>query len=326
MTPNVIGAGMLFSLATTMSLTTSADIATNRYLQAEAQPYKVYDGLQDTGKSAVEHVVLVGVDGLGARWIPWEKMPNLAKLREEGLFTVGRNNFPTASAINWATALFGTIVELHGYRRWNSEKPDVPPVEVTDFGIPPCIFHEIRRQEPSAYTVSLYNWKGLGFLHATNEVDYVRYCRGNTLEACDNAVIEEVLVQLSDKHPKLTFLYQSMPDECGHKTGWGSPEYTNACALVDRNIGRLVACLERTGLRDSTAVVIVADHGGQGTRHGMDNLDCFEIPFLVAFPDVRSSFRLRTPVILADTAPTIAALLGYSVPESWRGRSALAPK
>ena len=87
-----------------------------------------------------KRVVLVGVDGLGARWIPWDVMPNLSKLRAEGHYAVGRDNYPTSSGINWATAMFGTVVEIHGYRNWNSRKPDVPAFEVTEQGIPPCIF------------------------------------------------------------------------------------------------------------------------------------------------------------------------------------------
>ncbi len=280
-----------------------------------------------TGKAKVKHVVLVGVDGFGARWLPWDKMPNLSKLRSEGFYAVGRNSFPTSSGINWATAMFGTVVEIHGYRNWNSKKPDVPAFEVTDKGIPPCIFHEIRKQDPAAYTVSLYNWDGIGFVHATNEVDFVKYYPDGTLEQRDDSVIDEGLAQLKAHSPKLSFLYQHLPDCYGHKCGWGTPEFTNACMHVDQNIGRLVKGLEDMGLRDSTAIIVVADHGGLGRKHGMDNLDCFEIPFLVNSPSLKKdAFRLREPVLLADTAPTIADLLGYCVPETWRGRPALIAK
>ena len=270
-----------------------------------------------------QHVVLIGVDGLGAQYIPWEKMPNLSKLRAEGHYAVGRNSFPTSSGINWATAMFGTVVEIHGYRNWNSRKPDVPAFEVTDKGIPPCIFHEIKRQDPSAYTVSLYNWDGIGFVHATNEVDYVKYFADGSLEQRDDDAATECLEQLKAHRPKLTYLYQHLPDCYGHRCGWGSPEFTNACVNVDKNIGRVVQCLEATGLRKDTVVMVVADHGGLGKKHGMACLECFEIPFVVSGPTVRSGFRLREPVLLADAAPTIVDLLGYAVPETWRGRPAL---
>ena len=274
-------------------------------------------------KASAKHVVLVGVDGMGARWIPWGVMPNLSKLRAEGYYAVGRNSYPTSSGINWATAMFGTVVEIHGYRKWNSRSPDVPAFEVTEKGIPPCIFHEIRKQDPSAYTVSLYNWDGIGFVHATNEVSYVRYFSDGSLEQRDDDALADCLAQLKAKKPKLTFLYQHLPDCYGHKVGWGTPEFTNACVNVDKNLGLLVKGLEEAGMLDDTAIMLVADHGGLGKKHGMDNLECFEIPFLVSGPCVRGGWRLREPALLADTAPTIAALLGYDVPETWRGRPAL---
>ena len=277
------------------------------------------------GSAPAKRIVLVGVDGMGARWIPWDVMPNLSKLRAEGHYAVGRDNYPTSSGINWATAMFGTVVEIHGYRNWNSRKPDVPAFEVTEQGIPPCIFHEIRRQDPSAYTASLYNWDGIGFVHATNEVSYVRYFSEGSLEQRDDDALADCLAQLKKHQPKLTYLYQHLPDCYGHGAGWGSPEFTNACVNVDKNIGLLVKGLEECGLMSDTAIVVVADHGGLGKKHGMDILECFEIPFLVSGPCVRNGWRLREPVLLADTAPTIASLLGYAVPETWRGRPALVP-
>ena len=125
---------------------------------------------------------------------------------------------------------------------------------------------------------------------------------------------------------KFAFLYQHLPDVYGHKCGWGTPEYTNACVHLDQNIGRVVKGLEELGMRDDTAIVLVADHGGLGKKHGMDIIECFEIPFMVSGPAVKKGFRLREPVMVSDTAPTILDLLGYSVPESWRGRPALVCK
>jgi len=157
-------------------------------------------------------------------------------------------------------------------------------------------------------------------------VDYVKYFPTGSLEGRDDAVIDEGLAQLKAHKPKLSFLYQHLPDCYGHKCGWGTPEFTNACIHVDQNVGKLVKGLEEMGLRDSTAIILVADHGGLGKKHGMDNIDCFDVPFLVNGPAVNGKFRLREPVLLADVAPTIADLLGLCVPEIWRGRPALVVK
>ena len=270
------------------------------------------------------HVVIIGVDGFGAQYIPWKLMPNLSKLRDGGLYAVGRCSYPTASGTSWMSTLGGTIPELHGYRRWNSREPDVRAFEVTEKGIPPCVFHEVKRQDPSAYTVSLYNWDGIGFVHATNEVDYVRYFEDGTFEERDDATVAECIEQLAAHRPKLSFLYQHLPDCYGHMCGWGTPEYTNACVHLDGNIGRVMKGIEDAGMRDDTVVILVADHGGLGKKHGMDVIECFEIPFIVSGPAVKGArFRLREPIIGADTAATALYLLGYGVPETWRGRPAL---
>ena len=280
-------------------------------------------GKTDRCTALAGHVVIIGVDGFGAQYIPWKLMPNLTKLRDEGHYTIARCSYPTSSGTSWMSTLGGTIPELHGYRKWNSRQPDVRAFEVTEKGIPPCVFHEVKRQDPSAYTASLYNWDGIGFVHATNEVDHVKYFAEGTLEGRDDDAATECIGQLKARQPKLTFLYQHLPDCYGHKCGWGTPEYTNACVHLDGNIGRVVKGIEEAGLRNDTVIILVADHGGLGKKHGMDVIECFEIPFLVSGPAVKRGFRLREPVIGADTAPTALDLLGYSVPETWRGRPAL---
>ena len=283
-------------------------------------------GRTDRSAALAGHVVIIGVDGFGAQYIPWKLMPNLTKLRDGGHYAVARCSYPTSSGTSWMSTLGGTIPELHGYRKWNSKRPDVRAFEVTEKGIPPCVFHEVRRQDPSAYTASLYNWDGIGFVHATNEVDHVKYFAEGTLEERDDDAAAECVGQLKAHQPKLTFLYQHLPDCYGHKCGWGTPEYTNACVHLDGNIGRVVKGIDEAGLHDDTVIILVADHGGLGKKHGMDVIECFEIPFLVSGPAVKSGFRLREPVIGADTAPTALDLLGYSVSEAWRGRPALVCK
>ena len=87
----------------------------------------------DQGKTrgrGVDHVVLIGVDGMGIRNIAWDKMPNLRKLRDKGAFTVARGTFPTSSGVNWSSALYGTTPDLHGVRD-DTPKPGVPPAVTT---------------------------------------------------------------------------------------------------------------------------------------------------------------------------------------------------
>ena len=272
-----------------------------------------------------KHVVLVGVDGCGARWIPWDVMPNLKALRDEGVYTVGRCHRPTASAINWKSVFSGVSPEIHGFTKWNSSSPSIePPASAFDAeGRIPCIFSEIRRQTPGAYTVSLFAWDGIGNCHNTNTVSFTRWYagKGDEYPVRDASVFEEGARQLAKK-PTLMLLYQGGVDHAGHSHSWGSPEYTNALVQVDANLGKFMTALKGTDMWKDTAVMFVADHGGLGTHHGgVEDIRVLEIPFIVSGPAAKG-LRLREPAMLEDVSPTIAALLGYTIPESWRGRAA----
>ena len=270
------------------------------------------------------HVALIGVDGLGARWIPWGDMPNLRALRDGGLYAVGRCGFPTISAPNWISVFTGLPIELHGTRD-NSGAPKVEPWRPA--GVPadwraPCVFSEVRRQAPEAFTASAYPWKGIGWCHNTNTVSATRHFGGTAAEyATRDANAVDWALSFLPRSPRLALYYQGQVDMTGHQVGWGSPEFTNACRNVDANIGRIVEAYKAAGLWDDTVFIFVADHGGHDKTHGDATMECFEVPFLVAGPAAKG-LRLREPVVLVDTAPTILALLGLDIPETMRGRPA----
>lgn len=52
------------------------------------------------------------------------------------------------------------------------------------------------------------------------------------------------------------------PDTAGHHHGNGSPEFRDALRTVDRELGRVIAALERQTGPDGLVVLVTADHGG----------------------------------------------------------------
>lgn len=290
-----------------------------------------------TGFAGAKHVVLIGVDGCGSRWIPWDKMPNLAALRDEGLYTTARCHRPTASAINWKSVFSGIPPEIHGYNKWNSKASDIEPpaISLDSAGRIPCIFSEVRRQMPQARTASFFTWDGIGFCHNTNCVGVVRqfnskreWCGANgpvetgvEYPERDAAVFDAGVAELENE-PVLMLLYQGQVDSNGHKFGWGSPEFIAACERVDANIGKFMAALKAKDMWRDTIVMFVADHGGLDKGHGgKEDIRVFEVPFIVSGPAARH-LRLKEPAMLEDVSPTIAAALGLEIPETWRGRPA----
>ena len=272
-----------------------------------------------TGDS-VKHVVLIGVDGFGIRNIAGDRMPNLRKLRDKGMFAVARSTFPTSSGVNWSSALCGTTPDLHGVRD-NTPKPQVQPALATPRGNHPCIFSEIRRQEPKAYTCSLYDWNGIGWYHDSASANFTKLYPSNF--ESESKYTDEFIELLKKNNPRLAFITYDMCDHTGHAQRYDSPEYANTCAQIDGFIGRIADYVAANMAKD-TAIMLFSDHGGHDKGHGDTTLECYEIPFLVYAPGL-DGFVFREPVTISDVAPTVAWLLGLEIPDFWRGRPALRP-
>jgi Flp pilus assembly protein TadD len=102
--------------------------------------------------------------------------------------------------------------------------------------------------------------------------------------------------------------------------------YDGEIAAADAQVGRLMAELDRRGLAASTVVAVAADHGEGLGEHGelTHGLLLYEptlrVPLLVRAPGVAAGRVINTPVSLVDVAPTLAGLLGESLPGRLDGR------
>ena len=106
-------------------------------------------------------------------------------------------------------------------------------------------------------------------------------------------------------------------------------KYDYEIAFVDRWIGKLLAALDDNGLRENTAVVVLADHGeawGEHKHyfHGQDlTEEQLRVPLIVAVPG-RKPVVVQDEVAVVDVGATLLDLVGITAPASFRGRSLLA--
>ena len=90
--------------------------------------------------------------------------------------------------------------------------------------------------------------------------------------------------------------------------------YAN-CSLLDDQVGRMMAALERSGQLDDTLVVFTSDHGDLLGAHGLwlKGVPAFEetyrVPLLLAGPGVTAGTRCQRPVSLVDLGATLTRLL-----------------
>jgi arylsulfatase A-like enzyme len=107
---------------------------------------------------------------------------------------------------------------------------------------------------------------------------------------------------------------------------WDYRSYYGLVAAVDRQIGRILEELEKSGQADNTVVILASDHGDQMLAHGLEGKNVFfeesvHVPLLVRYPGHVQPGK-RTELIEAmDVCPTILDLCGVPVPEECQARS-----
>ena len=118
--------------------------------------------------------------------------------------------------------------------------------------------------------------------------------------------------------------FRNLSDE--EKRGIIASYYTST-EFMDKNVGRVLDALERTGHRDDTIVVYIGDHGYMLGQHGRFEKHCsYE-------PAVRSPLLIRVPgkvepggstdalTEFIDIMPTILDYCGVKTPSGVQGRS-----
>jgi len=97
--------------------------------------------------------------------------------------------------------------------------------------------------------------------------------------------------------------------------------YSNV-AVMDRQVGELLAELEEAGLADDTIVVFYSDNGGPLPRGKREMLDSgLHVPFLMRFPGgAHAGAVVADLVAFVDIPATILSLAGVPVPKHMHGR------
>ena len=267
--------------------------------------------------AGVEHVVIIGVDGMSPDGVQKARTPALNMLIEEGAFSMhARAVLPSSSSPNWASMIMGAGPEQHGITSngWRADDFVLPSTTYASDGYFPTLFWALREQEPDAVIAVVYDWSGFGNLFAHETVDYAADTDG------PEKTVEEAVRLLQQEQPRLTFIHLDHVDGAGHREGHGSDVYYQAVERADVLIGEVMAGLEQAGMAESTLVLVTADHGGKGSGHGGETLSQVEIPWILYGPGVAAGRKLTHPINTFDTAATAAYALGLELPEAWIGR------
>ncbi|MDP6779534.1 MAG: sulfatase [Candidatus Latescibacteria bacterium] len=106
--------------------------------------------------------------------------------------------------------------------------------------------------------------------------------------------------------------------------------YAASVTFVDRCVGMVFDTVDRLGLRDTTCVVCLSDHGTQLNEHGgILTKSCIHTEVATTVHMIRApscsqpGARFDDRVQPADLAPTLLDLAGIEIPDQMQGRSYL---
>ena len=271
-----------------------------------------------TGIPGIDHVVMIGVDGLSPDGIIKARTPHIDALITQGAHTFrSRGVMPTSSGPNWASILMGAGPEQHGVtgNSFDPLEPELPPV-VSGNGerkLFPNIFEVIKHTEPGAKVAAIHHWDGVAAYYQKEHLDYAisPETQGETADLAIDYILQN--------KPKYCFIHFDDVDQAGHSQGHGSQAYYQAVEEVDTLVGKIVKALDASGLRQNTMIVFTADHGGLGFGHNEAVPEVISVPFILNGPGVKKGYVIKETVNAIDNSPTVAFALGISVPEAWTG-------
>ena len=256
-------------------------------------------------------LLIIGVDGAGGSYTQTANMPNLDALAaagsarydwlNEGALTPNPPEGYGASGVNWSTITTGASAPHHGVVD-NSFGGN-------HFDEYPFFFKYLKEQDPTLFTASIVNWNPIN--SQILDDSYANFALGGV---SDVAVATAAADLLTGGDPDAIFLHFDQVDHAGHSQGWGSAGYYAALQNVDSLIGNVMTTLNaRPGVvngDESWLVMMISDHGGQGTGHtASQGLINWQVPFVISGPAVPDGAALKQGT-LRDLVPTALWHLG----------------
>jgi predicted AlkP superfamily pyrophosphatase or phosphodiesterase len=265
--------------------------------------------------AAVDRVLIISIDGLRPDLALLAQMPSLRKLCSGGSYTFWAETTPEAYTLPChVSMLTGASTKKHGVS-WNEyieqSYPNVPTL------------FEVAKQ--GRYSTAMISGK-MKFIVFTKPgtLDFQYFPPDEPVGDMDVAI--QAIGFLREHRPQVMFVHLPGVDTAGHDFGWGSSEQIAAIELADSAVGRILTVDTELKLRDSTLVLLTADHGGAAKAHLMNDPRSHFIPWIASGPGIRKNFdmsSLSRRIRIEDTFATACAFLGLDAGPHNEGKAAL---
>lgn len=254
-------------------------------------------------ESKIKRVLVVSFDGMRPDTIAAAPMPNLLRLMKNGAYTLSATtiSYPTTLPSH-TSMLSGLCMEKHGlgFNSRNLYRGYSQGVDIFD------LTHNANMK-----SVMIVAKDKLEQIPAPGTVDVFELYPNEPL-------IAQAAIEMMPSDFDLMFLHFPSGDVIGHKWGWMSLKQLSAFNQSDEALGLVLEALEANGMRESTLVIVTADHGGHDQTHDGTKMEDYIIPWVASGPGVVPG-ELNSVVKTMDTAATIAYALGLPLQPEWDG-------
>jgi arylsulfatase A-like enzyme len=111
--------------------------------------------------------------------------------------------------------------------------------------------------------------------------------------------------------PTFSLVWMNEPDLTQHETGPGSERSLAAIRNADKNLARILTTLEAKGLRDSTDVFVVSDHGASTISARLDVADLLTKAGLKAVREFKGEPSAGSILAVSDGGSTFIYVIGH---------------
>ncbi len=272
---------------------------------------------QQKHPKGIEHVVIIGIDGMSVQGLLEAHTPYMDSLLQNGAYSYKvRGIIPTVSLPNWSAMVCGAGPEITGVtgNGWKRSIDEYPPVAMSKNHVFPNIFSVIREQMPNAEIGAIYEWGGFEQMLETEVMN--KFETYSTQRETSEKSAEYIL----DKKPNLLFIQLDEVDGWGHSKGHMSSEYVNYIGETDKDVRTIVEAVKKAGIMDKTMIMIVSDHGGIFYAHGGYTYEEFTTPIIYIGKGVKKNYQIKQQVYRYDVAADVIFALGLEIPQVWVGR------
>lgn len=256
---------------------------------------------------SAQRVLILGIDGMRSNVSDIANTPALDNLKAEGIYSPDAlNDDITISGPGWSAILCGVLSPKHNVTGNNFSD--------NNYDLYPSFFNRVEAYDASLNTVSICHWSPINNSIVQGDADDVFNV------SSDQAVEDQVIIQLLNEDPHVIFAHFDDVDHAGHANGFAGnvPEYIEAIEDVDKHVENIFAVLKaRPNYIDEDWIILVtSDHGGLGFSHGGSSFEEENVILIASGNSVPVEIITKDSVLAVDNSYNC---LGDSVELSFDG-------